>query len=409
MSDFQDNEANRQKPVIDHAPVSGPVPPPQHSAPAEAPPPRRGGTPFLITLLFTAALGGGIYWTWTHPHDVPPPPIDPAPAIDAAKSEIEQQIDQISGRLTKLEQAPAPKPAPADTGAVADLGKRLDELAGHLNDLGQQQAQLSAALQKLQETAGAAPGPAAAPGAPSDQSGAGAGAQQQIAELAQKLDAALTQEKTSLDTLTDRLGKLEQARQADTASDTAKQAAATADANKQALDTLETRVKTLEQSAGQIAGAKQDAVLAVKLTAAQAALESGQPLGDLPGAPPALARFAKTAPPTQADLKAQFPAFAKAALVASRPEELKHSFLGQALARLEQSITVRRGDHVIVGDPAAGILDKAQQSLDADDLKGAVQALGALSGPAAQAVQPWLAQANAVLAARSALASLAHS
>jgi hypothetical protein len=38
-----------------------------------------------------------------------------------------------------------------------------------------------------------------------------------------------------------------------------------------------------------------------------------------------------------------------------------------------------------------------------------VQSLGALSGPAAKAMQPWVSEANALLAARAALASMAHS
>jgi hypothetical protein len=70
-------------------------------------------------------------------------------------------------------------------------------------------------------------------------------------------------------------------------------------------------------------------------------------------------------------------------------------------------VTVRRGDHVIVGDPAAGVIAKAQQELNDDDLKAAVATLSALSGRAAKAVQPWVAQANAVLEARAALAQLA--
>jgi hypothetical protein len=425
MNEPQDPEAIRQTPVIDHAPAGEPDVPPERSAPPPpaAPPPaapRRGGTPFAITLLFTAALGGGIYWTWTHPRDVQAP-IDPAPAIDAAKSQIQQQIDQLNGRIAKLEQAPPPAPAtppqpavapappaaaaPADSSALADVGKRLDDLAGHMNDLGQQQAQLSAVVQRLQ---GGAPIPGVTT-APQPDQNAGA-AQQQVADLSQKLDAALAQEKSSLDTLTERLSKLEQAQEAGSAAaESSKQAETALNTSKQALDALAGRVKSLEQGEGQIAGVKQDAVLAVKLTAAQAALANGQPLGELPGAPPALARFADTAPPTEASLKADYPAAAKAALVASRPEELQRSFLGRALARLEQAVTVRQGDHVIVGDPAAGILAKAQQALYDDDLKGAVDTLGALSGPAAQAMQPWISQANALLAARAALASMAHS
>ena len=47
---------------------------------------------------------------------------------------------------------------------------------------------------------------------------------------------------------------------------------------------------------------------------ASAALETGQKLGDLPGAPSALARFADTNPPTEAALRLAFPQAARQAL-----------------------------------------------------------------------------------------------
>jgi hypothetical protein len=404
MSDPQDPEEAPHAPLIDHAPAEESVVKTQHSAaPPEPPPPsrpevvRRGGTPFLLTLLLCAGLAGGIYWTWTHPHDQPPAvaPIDPQPAIAAAKADILQQLQGLADRVDRLEKAPPPaapasQPAAATADALADFAKRIDDLTAHLNSLSEQQAQQSAILQKLQDQPSQPAPSAAAPSASGE-------AQQQLADLGGKLDQALTQEKASLDALSQRLGKLEQDNQA----------ATEAVSNKQLIDTLASRLGKVEQGEGQIAGVKQDAALAVKLSAAQVALSAGEPLGELPGAPPALARFAAAPPPTEASLRADFPAVAQAALVASRPEEAETSLFSRALARIEQTITVRRGDHVIVGDPAAGVIARAQQQLNDDDLPGAVQSLSALNGRAAQAVQAWLAKANALLAARAALAQLA--
>jgi len=400
--------------MIDHVPAEQTAPGTKHFAAGGAgplpPPPtaptRRGGTPILLTLLLCAGLGGAIYYTWTHPHEAPPAPVDPQPAIETAKADVLAKLQALADRVDGLEKKQAanvPPPPPAEaplppapsTGGLADLSKRLDDLAGHLNEISAQQAEEQAALQKLQGSAAPAPaGPAPENVGPA---AASAEAQQQLADLGGKLDQALAQEKASLDALSQRLGKLEQGTAAETE----------AQDNKQAIQTVAAQVQKLQQGESQLAGVKQDATLAVKLSAAQAALSAGQPLGALPGAPPALTRFASSAPPTEASLRASFPQVAQAALAASRPEEAQHSFFDRALARLEQTVTVRQGDHVIVGDPAAGVIAKAQQELNDDDLKSAVATLATLNGRAANAVQPWVAQANALLEARAALAQLA--
>jgi len=80
--------------------------------------------------------------------------------------------------------------------------------------------------------------------------------------------------------------------------------------------------------------------------------------------------------------------------------------MGNQLAIATQT---RPGDDVIVGDPAAGVLTRATDDVNRDDLAGAVQALGALQGPAAQAVSGWVAQARSLLDARAALANLSSS
>ena len=106
-----------------------------------------------------------------------------------------------------------------------------------------------------------------------------------------------------------------------------------------------------------------------RLQAAGAALAAGRPLGALPDAPPALARFATTAPPTEASLRLAFPAAAQAALAASRPDTAGKPFLDRLWTRTQALVTVRQGDKVIVGDPAGGVLAAARARLDAGDLR----------------------------------------
>ncbi len=155
-------------------------------------------------------------------------------------------------------------------------------------------------------------------------------------------------------------------------------------------------------------GARRTARLA-RIAAARAALASGQPLGALPGASPALARFASTKPPTEAELRLAFPAAARAALAASRPRTAGQPLLTRLWTRVESLVTVRRGDRVILGDPAAGPLAAARARLAAGDLAGAVAALGPLDPRAAQAMADWRAQAQALLAARAALDAMSRS
>ena len=160
------------------------------------------------------------------------------------------------------------------------------------------------------------------------------------------------------------------------------------------------RVAMLEKAA-----ARDDRLSRVQ--AAAVALAAGRKLGTIPGAPPALARFADANPPTEAALRLAFPAAERAALDASRPSEDGQSVLQRMLVRAEELVTVRQGDRVLVGDPAAGVLLRARISLEAGDLAAAVAALSDLRGPSAVAMSPWLAGATALRDARAALADMA--
>jgi hypothetical protein len=86
-------------------------------------------------------------------------------------------------------------------------------------------------------------------------------------------------------------------------------------------------------------------------------------------------------------------------------------FFDRVLARLQdfRLITVREGDHVVIGNSTAATLTHARVLLDAGDLGGAIRAVATLSGPPAVKMAPWQADATALQAAREALASLAES
>jgi hypothetical protein len=171
------------------------------------------------------------------------------------------------------------------------------------------------------------------------------------------------------------------------------------------LDGLDAEIK---QTDSRLAAVAQKAQLGGRLQAAVAALDAGQPLGDIPGAPLALAKYAHQAPPTEAGLRLSFDAAAADARRVSQPAITDNEpLLERMWTKATQSVTVRQGEHVLVGDPIAGVMASAKQSLDAGDLAGAVKALGALTGPAKAAMSGWLARAQALLDARAAIGDMA--
>jgi hypothetical protein len=215
-----------------------------------------------------------------------------------------------------------------------------------------------------------------------------------------------------LDTLENRLARLEAAPRA------AAPVGAPSGTAPTDLAPLEARIAALENRpaamappdpalAAQVAALVAREERSIRVQAAWAALEAGHRLGKLPGAPAALERFADTDPPTEAALRLAFPRAARAALAASRPVDADRPILSRIWARAQELVTIRQGERVILGDPAAGTIAVARQALDAGDLAGAVSALGGLHGPAATAMANWLGDARALLEARAALAALA--
>lgn len=302
------------------------------------------------------ALSGRVGQVEARPQPSPPPSVDLKP--------LEGRIAALEAR--PLPAAPTPAPPPLDLrpleAKVAALEARPQPAPTNLKPLEDRVAALEARPQ---------PPPAASPA--------------DLAALSGRLDQVASKQ----DALAGRLGT-------ETAAVGAR------------LDKVEARLAAAEQAASEVAGLSGTAKRLGRLQAASAALDEGQPLGAIPGAPPALARFANQPPPTLGALRLGFPAAADAAHEASQPAITENQpFLDRLWTRAQQAVTVREGTRVVLGDPIAGVLAKARQRLDAGDLAGAVQALDGLAGPAAAAMKPWRDQAQALLDARAALAKLA--
>ena len=362
------------------------------NAPKALPPPEQAPRPTakrdLVPVVYGAGfviLAAGLVWLWRNPAEPPAssamaaleqrlarleqrPPPAPAPAVD---------IRPLEARLAALEQRPLP-PAPD----LRPWEARLHALEQRSPpDTRPLEARLSALEQRpLPDVVGLA-----------TRVDALAGRQDALSARAQGIEAVGIARQ---DAAEGRLGALEQS-------------AVRAKALETRIETLERRLTAAEIVTGQVPALSERAARLARLQSAQAALEDGRKLGDIPGAPAALARFANTAPPTEAMLRLAFPAAARAASEASVPPTGDAPLLERMWTRAQSVVTVRQGDRVLVGDPAAGVLARAKRALEAGDLAGAVAALGDLQGPAVAAMAAWRADAQALLAARAALAELA--
>lgn len=323
----------------------------------------------LLTLAGFVILGGCVAYLWTRPvpvPDLPPMPPDQSGVVAALRG----QVSNLQSTLATLDQR-------------------------ERQDVAQLRQQIAALPAQGTAPSGGAPQPAP------DLSGDIARLKDQIAQL-QQSTASATPAAQSLETISARLDSLAQREAGDSQS-----LRQTLTALQQQLGDLSDRTKNLAQQTQSLPAlrAKSDRLGAV-LKAADA-LAAGQPLGSLADAPPALAAFATAAPPTEAQLRLDYPAAARAAEKAGGPTETKRGFWAGVWQRVQNLVTLREGDRVIVGDQTSGILADARRLLDAGDLSGAVTVLGTLQGPAAEAMASWVGQAKALIAARQALADMA--
>jgi hypothetical protein len=155
-----------------------------------------------------------------------------------------------------------------------------------------------------------------------------------------------------------------------------------------------------------IAAVEQKLAAADTALAASRALAAGKPVGVIPGAPPALARYADSKPPTEIGLRQEFPLLSARAAEASKPATEADGVAQRMWLHLQSLVTVKDHDRVLVGAPASIVLGDAQDRLTAGDLAGAVTALTALDPAAAAIMADWVARARALLDARAAVAAL---
>jgi hypothetical protein len=392
---------------------------PEHAAPDHE---RDRGRPAIWAALIVLAIAGAALFGWqaerigslrrdlealrAAPPPTPALPADAAQAISALRADVDRLQTQVAALGKRPVEAPKPT-APDLAPALAALTQRV------------------AKLETMPPRAPAAPATAAAPAplaatpipaAPPPDLGPLKAELDQLREQVAKLPPQpdLSPIAKRLDALDGKLSAVQAAAQsADTKAQSADSAAQMAarqaqeaqstaqDAQGKAQD-AQTTSQSADGTAAQAARQAERASRAAQWQRAAQALLAGQKLGSLPGAPPALARFATEAPPTEASLRLSFPAAAAAARQASRPDA--HAGFGaRALQRVESLVTVREGDRVLVGAPAAPILEAARQKLDAGDLAGAVRALDGLDAAAAAAMSGWRGQAQALLDARAAL------
>lgn len=117
----------------------------------------------------------------------------------------------------------------------------------------------------------------------------------------------------------------------------------------------------------------------------------------------ALAPLARSGAPTRNELRDDFADIEVDIIRAARQSQAGAGFWGRIQAALAQWVTVRRKGE---GDTPAGVVERAEQRIAADDLAGAITELSRLSGPARQVAEPWLRDARKRLEIDTRLAAI---
>lgn len=326
--------------------------------------PRRRLDPAILPILVGAVvLLMALVFLFSRP-PVPPPESFDRTSLETRLSAVEDEQRALPSRLAAIEARPMP-----DAGALARLSERLATL----------------------ETA----------------------ASERQAAVDRRL-AAAESGTARLDRLADRLGALEAKAETAGAEQERRLAAAEAGAS-QRIAALEAafagRLAALEAGERRLAAAEGRLTRLTAALAVETALDGGRPLGQAlaplgNAAPVALARFASEAPPTEAQLRLAFEEAARKARAAIEPGA-GQGVLEAAAARLSGLVTIRRGETVVLGDPAGAALEQAQRALEAGDLPKALAHLDTLPEPAKAAMEGWSARARSLIEARAALRGLA--
>lgn len=336
----------------------------------------------LLNLAGFVILAGAIAYLWTRPTPTPQMPVippDQSGVIAAIKGQVgnlQSSLATLDARekqdISDLRQQIAGLPV-SGSGAGGSPPAAASQGQSPNGDLASQVSALKDQLTKLES------------------------AQQAAAQQVQAAPSA-----SSVDALSGKLDGLSQREAGDTQS-----IRQTLSSVQQQLSDLADKAKSLARDTQNLPQLTAQSARIGQVLQAEDALASGKPLGSIANAPSALAKFETTAPPTEASLRLAYPAAARAAEKAGGPQDEAGGFWHRVWLRVQNLVTLRQGDRVIVGDQTGGTLAHAKRLLDAGDLSGAVTVLGTLQGPAAGAMADWVSQAKALIAARQALADMA--
>lgn len=376
-----------------------------HSPAARVVEVRRGGfAPLVLGGVIAAGLGAAATY-WAIPHL--PAALRPAAgeavapvlsedalrsaAVEAARAEIQAQADAFSTRAAQAG-ADAARQALADSASSASAdGEALKSLQDKL-----------AALEKSVTELAARP-PAVVSG---DE---GAALQGVLNEFSQRLAA----QQARIDELAARpaadAASADEARAfAQQAQDLQAQIARAAEEAQQRIAAAEAQAEALKQTAE---AADRRARAAAAAAALQAAIENGgardQALTDLRQAgvevPDALAGDV----PTLAQLRADFPAAARAALAATRKAAPDQGGIAGTIGNFLRVQTGARSVEPREGSDPDAVLSRADAAVNAGDVAGALSEIATLPEVGRTAMADWTARATTWVEAQAALATLA--
>jgi hypothetical protein len=272
----------------------------------------------------------------------------PAPSADP------KILEEVAGRLAKLEAAAGARSVPGDA-ALADrlaaLETELKTLAEIVGVLGRRNEETLAAAREARARADA-----------------GAAA---LAELAQKIPDASAAVRSELEALGNRVTAVERSEKAAERGDRAVRLALAASA-------LNGAVERGEAFATELATVK--------------------PLGGGQQLVAALEPFAASGVPTPAALAREFAELAPSLQASAAPRE---GLLGKLAMNAEKLIRIRRIDEAPGSDPAA-ILARSEAKISRGDIAGGLAELAQLSPQARAPAETWIKRAQAAVAARDA-------
>ncbi len=371
------------KPAASSAAASA-SPPRSETKPVPPAAPRRGmgfAGVAVVALVVSAIVAGGLIVLaprWM-------PLVSSAPAPDPRVAELSARLDQLAAR-------PVGDPAQSETlrAQIAKLQEELARLSKEQDATADALAQVASEIDDIKPSQGGEGGEALQQRLTKleQQLADAAGALDRIRAMRGELDALIGELGKSADRsarMETRLGAIEK----DVAERRGIDNKAIDAARAAAIVSLGTRVRQAltqgQDSAADLASLKVLAAEDAELAAPIAALAplAGKPLTTAEG------------------LRQRFPAVAREIVTADAGDQAG-SWWEKALARLQNLVSIRRTGPDVAGEDAEARVAQAEAALQAGRLDQAVAVLKPLTGQAAKAAAPWLADAEALLAAQAA-------